>query len=205
MDVTLKFDTVEAAVAAVNTMHPAAYKLEATSQGWSGEIYFDPEALVVILVHDSTDDAMDPVNAYLEQVEGFDWIGDINLVDTYAHSLENLEDDDDEADKERARQLINEALTVYATCKLARLSSYQGADADEKASVVNALLAARIEQLKIEMSLLASLRAQNILNRLEARDHRHGAKREVAKALMMKPQNIQDVLASYYRRLNIFG
>lgn len=198
MDVNLKFDNMEEATAAVRAAHPTAHKLGAMSQDWRGDVYFDPDERVVVIVDDCSDDDIDPENVRLRQYEGLDWLGSADLVDEYEYELSKLEECDDDVDSGRAQELIREALTVVATCGIAERESGD----DEKANLINLDLTLRIERLKVQMSLLSSMRAENILGRLEARSHRHGAKREVAAALGIKPQNVQDNLAAYYRRLN---
>lgn len=208
MDLSLKFDNVEEAAAAVEAAHPAAYRLGATSQGWRGQIYFDPDNRVVVVIDDCSDDDVDPENVRLRQYSGHDWLGSADLVDEYEFELSKLEECEDDADSARAQELIKEALAVVATCGFADREPRGSSELqreDDKANLINLDLTLRIERLKVQMSLLSSMRAQNILGCLEARNHRHGAKREVAAALGIKPQNVQDNLAAYYRRLNMLG
>lgn len=209
MDEIVEFDTVAEAAEAMRAAHPSAYKLEATSQDWYGEVHFVPDENLVIFIDDYTDDEADPENVVVRQVDSRRWTSERALIDEYTFALEKVEHDEDEVAGDKVRRLISETFEVYKSSHSDRLR--RPADAEESepgdyvANLANLYLASEIEKLKEQMSLLASLRAQNILDRLAARDHRHGSKREVAEALDMKPQNIQDILAGYYRRLNLLG
>lgn len=199
---SFEYISIEEAVGVLRVEHEDLRPLEAVSALFGAPAFYDPHADWVLILQD-----LEPGRVIVDRMAGHQLSQVHEIVNELGEDA-NLPSRHPEADNKKSLDLLKEVAAVHLESLTRRhgdIHAEAGTSApdDELAAHSDTWLLHQMDYLRQRLSLLASIRAVNIQNRLDARNNRHGSKREVAGALGIKPQTIQDVLHAFRTRFNV--